>query len=182
MPLAQALWHFTRVSAYSSLGRLQEAETERQALTKAAEAIPAEASFGNNSSRDIIKIAELVADGEIAAQKNELDLAVTKLREAARLEDQLRYDEPPDWIQPVRHTLGAVLLRAGKPEEAETAYREDLARFPENGWSLLGLQDALERQGKRPEASRVKGRFEKAWASADVRPTVSCYCQQRAQK
>jgi tetratricopeptide (TPR) repeat protein len=178
MPLARALWHFCRVAALSSLGRIAEAEAERNVLAAAVDAIPEGAAFGNNSSRDLAAVALLVADGEIAAQKEDLERSISKLREAARLEDQLRYDEPPDWIQPVRHTLGAVLLRAGKPAEAEKAYREDLEKFPENGWSLLGLRDALREQGKTAEAAKVDSRVTKAWAAADVRPTATCYCQE----
>jgi len=143
MPLARALWRFARTSAYTSLGRLDEARAERQQLAVAAKAIPADSTFGNNSSQTIAAIAELVADGELSAAKDDFGNAVASLRRAAELEDELRYDEPPDWIQPVRHTLGAVLLRAGESKQAEKVYREDLERFPENGWSLLGLRDAL---------------------------------------
>jgi tetratricopeptide (TPR) repeat protein len=178
MPLAKALWHFTRVSALSSLDRIDEAETEREALSAAAAAIPEKAAFGNNSSRDLAAIAEMVADGEIAAQKGDLNTSIAKLEEAARLEDKLRYDEPPDWIQPVRHTLGAVLLRAGKAKEAQEVYRQDLQKFPENGWSLLGLRNALREQGRPAAASKLDDKLSKAWATADVRPTTTCYCQE----
>jgi tetratricopeptide (TPR) repeat protein len=178
MPLAKALWHFTRVSAFTSLGRIEDAESERKVLSLAVKSIPEEAAFGNNSSRDLGAIAELVADGEIAARKGDLDAAIGKLEQAAGLEDRLRYDEPPDWIQPVRHTLGAVYLRAKKPESAEKAYRQDLEKFPENGWSLMGLRDSLRAQGKTADALKVDARLAKAWAAADVQPTATCYCQE----
>ena len=58
----------------------------------------------------------------------------------------------PTWYYPIRHSLGAVLLQAGRAEEAETAYREDLKRFPENGWALFGLMQALRAEGKAAEA------------------------------
>ena len=80
-------------------------------------------------------------------------------------------------MQPVRHTLGAVLLRAGKHREAEAVYREDLARYPENGWSLFGLGRALRLQGKDEEAAQAEERFRKAWADADVKLGSTCYCQ-----
>jgi cytochrome c-type biogenesis protein CcmH/NrfG len=99
------------------------------------------------------------------------------MREAVRHEDNLRYDEPPDWIQPARHTLGAVLLRAGRPAEAEAVYREDLQKNPENGWSLMGLRNALLMQGKGTDAAKADARFRKAWAHADVSPKFTCYCQ-----
>jgi TolA-binding protein len=75
----------------------------------------------------------------------------------------------------VRHSLGAALLRAGKAVEAEAVYREDLKRFPENGWSLFGLTAALKAQGKTAEAAAVDARFQKAWAGADVKLTASRY-------
>ena len=125
-------------------------------------------------------IAGLVLQGEMEAQAGRLDAAIASLREAAQLEDKLRYDEPPDWIQPVRHTLGAVLLRANQPADAEQAYRADLERFPENGWALMGLRDALSRQGKTAEVRVANARFKQAWRQADIRPTVTCYCQEYA--
>jgi predicted Zn-dependent protease len=93
---------------------------------------------------------------------------VKRLRAASALEDELTYMEPPDWWIPVRHSLGAVLLDAGRAHEAEAVYREDLRRFPENGWSLLGLAIALEKQGKSAAAAEVRARFDRAWSRADV--------------
>ena len=106
--------------------------------------------------------------GEIASRRGDLDAGITHFREAIRIEDAGLYFEPPKWYYPVRHSLGAVLLKAGKNAEAEQAYREDLKRFPENGWALLGLAQALKARGKNNEAARVDARFRKAWADADV--------------
>jgi Flp pilus assembly protein TadD len=97
------------------------------------------------------------------------------LREAVRCEDELRYDEPPDWIQPVRHALGAALMQAGRLAEAGRVYRDDLARLPENGWSLFGLAQSMELQGRLEEAARA--RFEAVWEDADVPLSSSCFCQ-----
>ena len=94
------------------------------------------------------------------------------------IEDSLRYDEPPDWIQPVRHTLGAVLLKAAKPAEAAAVYQEDLKRYPENAWSLFGLAEALRASGSLEEAKTVERRFKKAWKKADFQMTASCLCLQ----
>jgi len=140
-------------------------------------AVPADWHFGNNSAADILAIAARVIDGEMAAKKSQFDSAISSLKEAARQEDNLHYDEPPDWIQPVRHTLGAVLLKAGKTNEAEAVYREDLVRYPGNGWSLFGLRDALTQEGKTEEARQVGKQFQKAWSAADVQPAFTCYCQ-----
>lgn len=102
------------------------------------------------------------------------EAAFAALREAVRREDALRYDEPPDWIQPIRHVLGAALLHAGRAAEAEAVYREDLARWPENGWSLLGLSRSLNAQGR--DARDVERRFREAWKDADIEATSSCLC------
>jgi predicted Zn-dependent protease len=102
---------------------------------------------------------------------------LSALRRAVKKEDGLRYDEPPDWSIPVRHALGAFLLKAKQPVEAEQVYREDLQRWPENGWSLFGLTQALEQQGKTAEAKEIKRRFEKVWQRADVTLRSSCFCQ-----
>ena len=100
------------------------------------------------------------------------------MRDAVRREDKLRYIEPPDWIEPVRHALGAALLDAGLHTEAETVFREDLARHPENGWSLYGLARSLRMQGKGADAAAATTRFEKAWQHADVKLSSSCFCLQ----
>jgi len=95
-------------------------------------------------------------------------------------EDALKYDEPPGWMIPVRHVLGAVLMKAGRFGEAEQVYRDDLARVPENGWSLFGLAESLREQKKNgQESAAVKKRFQKIWAKADLKITASCLCQAR---
>ena len=105
--------------------------------------------------------------GEIALRKKDVDGALLHLERAVRFEDALIYNEPPDWPQPVRQRLGAALLAADRPIEAEAVYWDDLRRNPENGWSLSGLARALEAQGKKEDAAGVRQRFEKAWAAAD---------------
>jgi hypothetical protein len=89
------------------------------------------------------------------------------------LEDQLRYYEPPLWHIPVRHSLGAVLLQAGRPAEAEQVYRADLQQHPHNGWALYGLKQSLDAQQKRMEAGVVDQEFRHAWARADVQLPAS---------
>ena len=177
LPLSRALWRWTRTVALNALGRAEEAAKEREAFRAAQAKVPPEWTFGNNPASALLAIAERVIDGEIAAQAKRFDEAVRLLREAADLEAKLRYDEPPDWIQPVRHTLGAVLMTACRYAEAENVYREDLLRWPENGWALLGLSRSLHHQGKHEEAAKARARFEAAWRDADVRPTSTCYCQ-----
>jgi hypothetical protein len=89
----------------------------------------------------------------------------------------LRYSEPPDWVVPVRHALGAFPLHGGQSAEAEAVYRKDLRRWPDNGWSLHGLWAILEAQGKKTEAAKVRARLDEIWKHADVKITSSCFCQ-----
>lgn len=95
---------------------------------------------------------------------------------AMALEDALAYGEPPSWIQPVRHALGAALLGQKRFAEAEEVFRKDLIEKPHNGWGLWGLARALERQGKAKQAKEVQARFETAWEDADIELSSSCLC------
>jgi len=149
----------------------------QKAFERAAAAVPLDRQFGQNYATNLLTIARHVLAGEMTAQTGDRDASIASLRKAVEVEDSLLYDEPPGWIQPVRHTLEAVLLRAGRPREAETVYRKDLERYPGNGWALMGLRDALRRQGNRSEANLADKRFNKAWANADVLPCATCYYQ-----
>jgi len=124
--------------------------------------------FSPNTGRAVLSIAQEVLAGEIAAQKKDYDQAVPHLERAVRLEDALVYTEPAEFHFPPRQALGAVLLEAGRPAEAETVYWEDLKRNRENGWSLFGLTQALKAEGKNADAALAEARFKKAWARADV--------------
>ena len=120
-----------------------------------------------------LEIAEHALAGEIAAREGNLDDAITHFKAAQVIEDAQLYTEPPDWYYPIRHSLGAVLLKAGKPADAEKLYRQDLKRFAENGWALVGLAQSLHAQEKHEEAAKVDARFAKAWSTADVKLTAS---------
>jgi tetratricopeptide (TPR) repeat protein len=176
LPVSTAHRHFARAVALSALGRVKEAEKEAAAFKAALRAVPKDAAWGSNTAAGALAVAVPFLDGEIAYRKGDKALAATKLREAVALEDALKYDEPPAWTVPVRHSLGAVLIASRRYPEAEAVYRQDLERYPENGWSLRGLAQSLEAQGKREEAAQVKGRLEKAWARADVKVDSSCLC------
>ena len=122
-------------------------------------------------------VAERLVEGEILYREGAKDAGIAALYEAAVLEDGLRYDEPPDWIQPIRHALGATLMQEGRFSEAAKVYREDLERLPGNGWSLFGLARALRLAGEHEEAELVEARFDEAWAGADIALRSSCFCQ-----
>jgi tetratricopeptide (TPR) repeat protein len=130
-------------------------------------------TFSRNGAKAILDIAAEVLAGEIAAKQGNYDKAVARLHRASLLEDNLIYNEPPDWHVPVRQSLGAVLLEAGRAAEAEAIFWQDLSRNRENGWSLYGLMQSLQAQGKEEQATGIKERFRKAWIQADVSLTAS---------
>jgi tetratricopeptide (TPR) repeat protein len=169
------MWHFNRGLAYAAKGEVAAAKRERERFETATRKVPSDASMGVNPAHNILEIARHFLDGEVAYREGRIDDAVRELRQAVALEDRLRYMEPPEWIQPARHTLGAVLVDAKRYEEAEAVYREDLRIWPENGWSLQGLADCL-RQRNVAEAADVQARFQKTWQRADVKIGTSCLC------
>ena len=163
-----AVWHYVRGLAYTGKNSLDSAAVERGKLLAIAKEIPADAAANLNSVQSLLAVARNHLDGEMAARKGRFDEAAKHLRSAIAGEDDLIYDEPPPWYLPLRQRLGAILLEAGKPSEAEKAFREDLVRRPENGWSLRGLSQSLKAQNKAREAAEMDARFKKAWDKADV--------------
>ena len=163
------VWHYARGLALAAGGQFDSAEVERDSVAAIAAAIPPEQTANLNSARTLLQIAERHLAGETAARQQRTDEAVRALREGIALEDELTYDEPTAWVVPLRQPLGAVLLKAGRANDAEQAYRQDLIRYPNNGWSLQGLARALAAQGRTKEAERVDAQFRKTWARADVK-------------
>ena len=168
-------YRYARATALAAKGRVDEAKAELAELEKLAAAATADDSAGLNSAADVLAVAVLVGKARIAQSQQHDDEAIALLTEAATKEDQLAYDEPSDWFFPVRHLLGAALLRAGRPQDAEAVYLEDLRRHPENGWALYGLAQSLAAQHKDAEALAVRQRFDKAWKSADITLTASAF-------
>jgi tetratricopeptide (TPR) repeat protein len=176
-PASRAIWRTARGIACAALGRTTEARAEQKEFLALRGGFAADASFGNNTVPGILDVAEHMLAGEILFREGKVDAGLDELREAVRREDLLRYDEPPDWMLPVRHSLGASLMQAGRYAEAEQVYRADLKKTPDNGWSLYGLADSLEVQGKKAEAKKVRARFAEIWARADTVIKSSCFCQ-----
>lgn len=175
LPITTAIWRFGRATALAAKGEVEAAVEEQALFREAVEAVPEGAVLVINPAEKVLRIAEHTLAGEIAFRRGEIDEAVSELTKAVEIEDTLQYMEPPDWVQPVRHSLGAVLVAAGRYEEAEKVYRADLERWPENGWALYGLARCLEELGS-PEAPKVKERFKKAWAHADTEIRATCLC------
>jgi tetratricopeptide (TPR) repeat protein len=176
VPISRALQHYARAVAHAAKSDVGAAQTEQAAFLEARARVPKEAQFGNNAGSDVLDVAEQLMRGEILYLSGHADEGIAALREAVAREDKLRYDEPPDWIQPVRHALGAALLQSGRFAEAEAVFREDLAKLPGNGWGLYGLQRALQLQGKAEEATATGKQFDAIWKDADLKIKSACLC------
>ncbi len=159
---ATGLVTYARGLAYAATGRAAEA-------TAALDTVRAIASAAQGDNKDVMQIAVHSLTADLAARAGRVDEAIQEYRAAMAIEDGMMYIEPPLWHQPVRHSLGPLMLKAGRAAEAEQLFREDLRRFPENGWSLSGLATALRARGATKEAEAVEARFRKAWDGADVK-------------
>jgi tetratricopeptide (TPR) repeat protein len=178
MWFTRAFHHAARAIAYAAKGDTASARKAQTVFIERAKLVPKEASLGNNSCEALLAVATPMIEGEILIAEGKIDSGIEQLRAAIQKEDALKYDEPPGWMIPVRHSLGAVLMKQQRFAEAEKVYREDLARLPENGWSLLGLTKSLRKQNKNAEeVAQSQAMFEKIWAKADLTITTSCLCQ-----
>jgi tetratricopeptide (TPR) repeat protein len=162
-----AIWQYARGLALTATGRLDGAEEALQMLKEIAKAIPPERIVGNNSAASLLRIASHVLAGQMEARRDQTDEAIHHLQEAVRLQDDLRYYEPPDWYYPVRESLGALLLAVGRPKDAEAVFREDLQRTRHNPWSLYGLAESLRAQNA-DGVIAVEEQFRNAWSRADL--------------
>jgi tetratricopeptide (TPR) repeat protein len=178
LPGARALRHVARAIAYSARGDVARAKEEQRLFTEARTKVTPGAVYGNNPVSSVLDVAEKMLEGEVLFRDGNEKEGLAALRKAVALEDALRYDEPPEWINPVRHALGAALSQSGRFAEAEAVFREDLRRIPANGWSLYGLARALELQKNQAEALRFRREFHGVWKEADVQIKSACFCQQ----
>jgi tetratricopeptide (TPR) repeat protein len=170
LPFMAAMWHTARGLAHVAKGSVADAERERDAVAKVKDD-PALKTIGVSSvnmASSIAAIAHEVLAGEIETARRRADQAARHFAKAAQLEDDLTYMEPPDWPIPVRQLQGAALLRLGRAKQAETAFRGDMKKFPDNGWSLSGLHASLEQQGRAADAAAVKARLDEMWRNSDI--------------
>lgn len=168
-------YRFGRATALAAKGKVGDAKAELRELEKRVSAATADDSAGLNQATNVFAVAVLVAKARISSAESNHEAAVALLTEAVAKEDHMAYDEPSDWFFPIRHLLGAELLRSGKAQDAEAVYREDLRRHPENGWALYGLALALTAQNNAAGAHAARQRFDLAWKAADVVAVASAF-------
>lgn len=173
-PIHRALWHHARGMALAAGGQVEDARAEAAAIRTLAAETPAERPAGQSRARHVLELAAEVVEARAAEIEGSPD-AIARWELAVQLADRLAYDEPPDWFYPVRHYLGAALLDAGRPRDAEAVYEADLERNPENGWSLFGRWKALAAQGHRLAAAAAERDYIAAWRRADFELTRSAF-------
>lgn len=170
-PYLQGMLHWMHGAAHASKGHIPMAQQELEALQtirqSAADQL-ATLRANVNSAADMLAIAEHMLAGEIANAEEDYASAVEHFQQAVELQDQLRYMEPPDWLQSTRLFLGQALINAGRPVDAQIAFERDLLLLNENGWALNGLAAALAAQGDTAGAAAARGRQQAAWSAADV--------------
>ena len=174
LPGTHALWRYSRAAAFAAIGKMENAEQEQKLFEAERLAFSSEAMFGEmNHAQDVLAVASHVIDARIALAKGQKEVAVSHFQKAVERQDALRYDEPADWYYPVRESLGAALLAAGKPDQSEQVFREDLLRNPRNPRSLYGLRESLLAQQKTSDATWVESQLAIAWKDADTQLALS---------
>ena len=173
-PYLDGLHAYTRGSAKTGTGDLDGAKRELEKLKRMIQDPQIDAArIGVAPVSAVLSLAIAGLDGEIKQSEGDLDGAIIAFEAAVELEDTFRYIEPPEWAQPMRHYLGAALLEAKRPIEAESVYRRDLRWNQNNGWALFGLSQSLSAQGKGAEAQSTLARFQATWQDADIELTRS---------
>ena len=170
-PTLTGLWLHARGMALASTGKSSEAWATMRELRTLATKIPPDLLAGQNPASAMCRLGADAIEARIAERAKSWKPAIAAWTRAVAQEDGFHYNEPADWFYPMRHYLGAALLDARKPKEAEAVFREDLKRNPGNGWALHGLATALAAQGKKDEAAATRAKFEEAWKEADIRLT-----------
>jgi hypothetical protein len=173
---AALLDHFSRGMALVGIGKTDEAKKQLQLLRdRLTDPLLEKRRIPFNAPLPVAQIADHILDASILFAGKKDEQAMASLHQAIRLEDQLIYTEPSDWPLPARQFLGAYLLKMKKVKEAEAVYRQDLVHNPGNGWSLIGLHQALSLQRKRAELSRIEAGYRSAFSRAEHIPASSAY-------
>ena len=172
--LLRAMWHYARAVGFARKGMWDDSQREVDSIA----AIEQKADFKplvdwGVPGADIVRTARLVAAGKLAEAKGELPSAITLFTQAVAAQDALPYTEPPYWYYPVRQSLGAALLKAGKLEEAEAAFRASFAKTPSNGWALRGLVEVYEKRGDKAAAAAARKRFAATWLGPKEGPELA---------
>ena len=173
LPYMDAISHAARSIGSAAIGNFVLAEQHLTLAGRARDDASLKTLYVSsaNVGSAVAAIAYEVAAGELRARQKRAGEAAKHFSAAVAMEDKLTYMEPPDWPIPVRQLQGAALLTLGRAAEAEAAFRGDLKKFPNNGWSLSGLRESRIKQGRERdgEVGALQMQFQQAWQRADVK-------------
>jgi tetratricopeptide (TPR) repeat protein len=164
VPYVKATWHYARGVAHAARGDFAAALAEANDI----ETLERTADFSllktaGVPAQDVLNLARDVIQGRIAQARGDSKAAIEKFEQAAAVQDSLPYMEPPYWYYPVRQSLAAALLQAGRLDDAEEQFRRALQRAPNNGWSHYGLSELYKARGDSAGAAREEGELAKSW-------------------
>ena len=166
-PFVRAMWHYARGVAHAAKGDLDAARAEATRISEINQTADFEMLLAwYVPAPDILRIARHVLEGRIAQAEGNLDQAIKEFQVAVQIQEALPYMEPEYWYYPVRQSLGASLLMAGRVEEAVTTFQAALIDAPNNAWALYGLMQAYEAQDDRAAAAETEKLFDEAWAGS----------------
>ena len=171
--LDRAVSDYARGYAFANTGEVAKARIDLADLDALLKSNFGKYDQAGVPAKPMIELARSLLDAEIARTSGDLPAAIAKYEAARKLELALPYTEPPWWHQPTSHYLGAVLLEAKRPAEAEAVYRDSLKTYRDDGWALTGLVAALDAQGKTAEAAQARKDLADAWRYADTKLTTS---------
>ena len=168
-PYLTGILAYVKGSAHVAKGQFEEAAQKLDEIHRIAASPDISVNrAGATATAELLALAANALEGEMKMAQGDLDGAISAFEKGVALEDTNNYTEPPDWPQSMRLYLGAALLKAGRAAEAEAVFRRDLRWHQNNGWSLFGLTQALDAQGKSAEAAATREAWTKVWSYADV--------------
>lgn len=172
--LVKAMWHYARAIGFARKGAVADSQKEVDAIA----AIERDGDFKSITdwgvpAREIVHTAHAVASARLADAQGDLPAAIRFYQEAISVQDNLPYTEPPFWYYPVRQSLGAILLRAGRSDEAEQVFRASLARTPSNGWAISGLMEVYRQRNDNAALAAARKRFATTWIGKPEGPPLS---------
>ena len=168
-PYLTGILAYVKGSAHVAKGQFKDASQKLAEIHRIAASPDVSVNrAGATATAELLALAAYALEGEMKMAQGDLDGAISAFEKGVALEDTNNYTEPPDWPQSMRLYLGTTLLKAGLAAEAEAVFRRDLRWHQNNGWSLFGLTQALEAQGKSAETAYTREAWAKVWANADV--------------
>ena len=177
LPISEAMRFGSRAVALAANDKLDEAKSERNKMLNVLKSIPGDKKYSFDNIHDVLAVESHITAGEILIREvGHEDEGIAELKKAVAAEDGLHYSEPPTWLMPTRHALGAALLKTYQYKEAQRVFEENLVKNPNDGWAMMGLSKAFKGLKKEALSRKALTKFKKLWKYADIDITTSCMC------